>query len=62
MINLIDLWKKKLMVKNEKSLKGKSIKEMSLKEFEEVEMRSVVTGVDFKSEGNDKLKGLLLSF
>lgn len=35
-----------LMVRNENSLKGKSIVEMGLKKFEEVEIMSVVIGVD----------------
>lgn len=34
------------MVLKDKSLKGKSRKEMGLKEFEEVEIKSVVMGVD----------------
>lgn len=36
----------RLLVERESSLKGKSRKEVGLKKFEEVEIRSVVMGVD----------------
>lgn len=35
-----------MMVRNDKSLKGKNRKEMGLKEFEEMKVRSAMIGVD----------------